>query len=199
MNTQFVSIDPTKCIGCSICEYVCAFEKDKSFNPLRSRIRIVRILSLCSIAMVCRFCENAPCVTACPRDALQQSTVTGIIRVNERKCDGCGWCIPPCPYGAVMVDPETNRVMMCDLCNGTPRCVDFCPTDALQLRTEDTITLSHALTQSIDQARNTVSAVKNHKWQKLFTEVNDKMRQVEQKLQLLYDEEHALHSKMHDS
>jgi hypothetical protein len=36
--------------------------------------------------------------------------------------------------------------------------------------------------------------VKNRKWQQLFAEVNDKMRQVEQKLQLLYDEEHALHS-----
>jgi NAD-dependent dihydropyrimidine dehydrogenase PreA subunit len=38
---KFVSVDPSKCIGCSVCEYVCALEKEWSFNPLRSRIRVV--------------------------------------------------------------------------------------------------------------------------------------------------------------
>ena len=67
---KFVSVDPEKCVGCQICEYACSFNKEKAFNPLKSRIRVVRVNQLANMAVTCRLCEDPACVAACPRDAL---------------------------------------------------------------------------------------------------------------------------------
>ena len=74
---KFVSVDPEKCVGCQICEYACSFTKEKAFNPLKSRIRVVRVNQLANMAVTCRLCEEPACVAACPRDALTQSKETG--------------------------------------------------------------------------------------------------------------------------
>ncbi len=86
---RFVLVDPSKCIGCSLCEFVCALEKEGDPNPLKSRIRVIHLNPMFNLAVTCRFCENAPCVRACPRDALKQSEKGGILLVDEDKCDGC--------------------------------------------------------------------------------------------------------------
>ncbi len=134
---KFVSADPDKCVGCTVCEYACSYEKEKAFNPLKSRIRVVRLDSLINMSLACRLCEDSPCVTACPRDALTQSEETGIIMVDEDKCNGCGWCIEACDYGAIMLHPERKVVFMCDLCDGDPKCVEWCPEEALDYVTVD--------------------------------------------------------------
>ncbi|MGB9854335.1 MAG: 4Fe-4S dicluster domain-containing protein [Candidatus Bathyarchaeales archaeon] len=137
-SRKFVAVDPSKCTGCSLCEYVCALEKNEVlWNPLRSRIRVIRLTPAFNIAMTCRFCEDAPCVRACPREALTQSEENGIILINEARCDGCGWCVQACPYGGIAVHPDKNSVLVCDLCNGEPKCVEFCPEEALELVTGD--------------------------------------------------------------
>lgn len=134
---KFVSADPDKCVGCCVCEYVCSFEKEKVFNPLKSRIRTVRLHPLINLAVTCRLCEDAPCVAACPRDALEQSEETGVILVDEEKCNGCGWCIEACDYGAITLHPEKRVVVVCDLCDGEPKCVEWCPEEALDFVTRD--------------------------------------------------------------
>ena len=136
---RFVSCDPEKCVGCGVCEYICSFEKEKAFNPLKSRIRVVRLDSLINMSVTCRLCEDAPCVAACPRDALTQSEETGIIIVDEDKCNGCGWCIEACDYGAVMLHPERKVVFICDTCDGEPKCVEWCPEKALEYITKDVL------------------------------------------------------------
>lgn len=80
---KFVSADPDKCVGCQVCEYVCSLTNDKVFNPLKSRIRVVRINQLINLAVTCRLCEDPPCVAACPRDALTQSEETGTVSVDK--------------------------------------------------------------------------------------------------------------------
>ncbi len=135
---KFVAADPDKCVGCQICEYVCAFEKDKVFNPLKSRIRVVRLYPA-NLSIACRLCEDAPCVKACPRKALEQSTETGVILIDEKKCDGCGWCIEACEFGAITLHPGKKVVVACDLCNGEPKCVKWCPEEALELTTTDAL------------------------------------------------------------
>jgi len=87
--------------------------------------------------VACRLCEDAPCVAACPRDALEQSQEKGIIIVDEEKCNGCGWCIEACDYGAIQLHPETRVVFTCDLCDGEPKCVEWCPEEALDFTTKD--------------------------------------------------------------
>jgi TPP-dependent indolepyruvate ferredoxin oxidoreductase alpha subunit len=135
--SQFVECDPDRCIGCNICEYVCSVEKEKTFNPTKSRIRAVRLNPLFNTAVACRTCKDAPCVAACPKDALKQ-TESGIVKVDEKKCDGCGWCIAPCEYGAITLHPESRKAMLCDACEGAPECVQWCPEGALSYKGKST-------------------------------------------------------------
>lgn len=138
---KFVSADPDKCVGCQVCEYICSLTKEKAFNPLKSRVRVVRIDQLVNLAVMCRLCENPPCVAACPRNALTQSEETGIISVDKDKCNGCGWCIEACDYGAIMLHPDAKIVYVCDLCKekGEPQCIKWCPEEALELVTSDVL------------------------------------------------------------
>jgi len=140
-DRKFVSADPDKCVGCQVCEYACSMSRDKVFNPLKSGIRVVRINQVVNMAVTCRLCENPACVAACPRDALTQSEETGLISVDKDKCNGCGWCIEACDYGAIMQHPDKKVVYVCDLCKekGEPQCIKWCPEEALELVTSDTL------------------------------------------------------------
>ncbi|UCC58964.1 MAG: 4Fe-4S binding protein [Candidatus Bathyarchaeum sp.] len=140
LNTvnQFVVCDPQKCTGCVVCEYACSAEKEKVFNPIKSRIRAIRLDAFSNLAMTCRVCEEAPCVAACPKDALSRSTETGVITVNEEQCNGCGWCINACEYGAITLHPNSRKAILCDTCNGEPVCVQWCPESALSFKGRST-------------------------------------------------------------
>jgi TPP-dependent indolepyruvate ferredoxin oxidoreductase alpha subunit len=133
MVNQFVNCDPERCVGCVVCEYACSWEKEKVFNPVKSRIRAIRLDQLSNAAIACKACKDAPCVAACPEKALSQSTETGVVTVDEDKCNGCGWCIEACEYGTITLHPNKQKVIVCDLCNGEPECVQFCPEGALSL------------------------------------------------------------------
>jgi len=134
---KLVASDPEKCVGCQVCEYICALVKDQAFNPLKSRIRVVNLTPPDNLAVTCRLCNPPPCVEACPRDAIKQSEETGIILVDDNKCDGCGWCIEACDYGAITLHPELKVVRICDLCDGKPKCVEWCPEEALSFANKD--------------------------------------------------------------
>ena len=137
---KYVVCDPTLCIGCQICEYVCSYTKTGEYNSYRSRIRTVRVDEVLITAIACRTCENAPCVIACPRDALKQDSVTGIIHIDNSRCDGCAWCIEACDFGAISINPLTKLAEICDQCETLeegPQCVKWCPKDALEYTTPD--------------------------------------------------------------
>ena len=135
---KFVSVDPGKCTGCGICEYACTLEKGEPvWNPIRSRIRVIRMTPLLNFALACRFCYDAPCVKACPEKALVQSEKTGVLLVKEKNCKGCDWCVQACPHGGITIHPETGKAVACDLCDGEPKCVEFCPEEALEVVSTD--------------------------------------------------------------
>ncbi len=133
MINQSIQCDSEKCVGCDICEYACSFEKEGIFNPLKSRIRAVRMNVTFNTAVTCKACLNAPCVAACPEEALSQSKQTGTVTVDEAKCKGCDWCIEACQYGALTLHPTTRKPLICDACGGDPKCVQTCPESALSL------------------------------------------------------------------
>ena len=81
---RYVDCDPDLCIGCQICEYVCSYTKTGEYNTYRSRIRTVRVDEVLITAIACRTCENAPCVIACPQNALAQDPDTGIIHIDNQ-------------------------------------------------------------------------------------------------------------------
>ncbi len=169
-NTRkFVAVDPSKCTGCGICEYACTQEKNEHWDPLKSRIRVIRLTPMLNTTMTCRFCKNAPCVKACSEKALTQTETTGLLTINERKCNGCDWCIQACPYGGITLDPDRRVVITCDLCNGEPKCIEFCPEEALELVSDDEAVERKwitALEKIPAQAEKITNAVKKKEWTK---------------------------------
>lgn len=134
---KLIIADTKKCTGCGVCELVCVASKDGVFNRRMSRIRVVSLEPLIDTALTCVFCEDPPCVNACPRDALRQDQETGVIITDEHKCSGCGWCIQACEFGALTLHPDKKTVVACDLCGGDPLCIKYCGPQALELITPD--------------------------------------------------------------
>ncbi|MEM0312971.1 MAG: 4Fe-4S dicluster domain-containing protein [Candidatus Bathyarchaeia archaeon] len=188
-DRKFIAVEPGKCTGCSLCEYVCALEKKEAvWNPLRSRIRVIRVTPAFNLAMACRFCEDAPCIKACPRDALTQSEENGVIKVNEVKCDGCGWCVQACPYGGIAVHPDKRSVLVCDLCDGKPQCIEFCPEEALGLVTSDEEAnrkLAMALGKLPAEIERLSNLAKGKAWDTLLVEAEGKAKRLSAKLEAL--------------
>jgi len=186
VSRKFVAVDPAKCTGCGLCEYVCTLEKNElPWNPLKSRIRVIRITPAFNFALTCRFCENAPCVRACPRKALTQ-TDEGFILVDEAKCDRCGWCIQACPYGGISLHPEKTSVLVCDLCNGEPKCVDFCPEEALELVAADEAAIKKwaaAMEKLPVEIEKLTNLVKRREWAILFAEAEERAKRFSKKLE----------------
>ncbi len=141
MPHQFIVCDPDLCVGCQTCEFACSSAKEGVYDPLRSRIRHVRIEPTVTLAVACRACEDAPCVTACPRRALTRDAATGMIRVDNERCDGCAWCIEACEFGAIAIDPYRKRAIICDRCldREVPECVALCPKEALSVATPEIV------------------------------------------------------------
>ena len=52
--------------------------------------------------------------------------------INEDLCIGCKSCIMACPFGIIGYDYEKGVSRKCDLCEGDPKCVLFCETNALR-------------------------------------------------------------------
>jgi formate dehydrogenase iron-sulfur subunit len=53
-------------------------------------------------------------------------------------CNGCGYCVPACPFGVVDRDHDDGRAAKCTLCYDRladglePACAKSCPTDSIQ-------------------------------------------------------------------
>lgn len=130
---KIIIIDPSKCTGCRTCEIVCSLSKEGVVNPVKARIQVVKdeFISL-NVPMVCQQCYDAPCASMCPAGALYQETASGRMEHDRDLCVGCKSCVAVCPFGAIGIDTEANRVFKCDECEGDPTCVRFCETGAIQ-------------------------------------------------------------------
>ena len=86
---------------------------------------------------VCKHCTHAGCLDVCPTGALFR-TEFGTVVVQDDICNGCGYCIPACPYGVIDQRKEDGRVWKCTLCYDRldagmePACAKACPTDSIQ-------------------------------------------------------------------
>jgi formate dehydrogenase iron-sulfur subunit len=85
---------------------------------------------------VCKHCTNAGCMDACPTGALIR-TEFGTVVLQPDVCNGCGYCIPSCPFGVVDRDHIDGRAAKCTLCYDRledglePACAKACPTDSI--------------------------------------------------------------------
>jgi len=86
---------------------------------------------------VCKHCTNAGCLDACPTGALIRTEHETVV-LQPDVCNGCGYCIPACPFGVVDRDHIDGRAGKCTLCYDRledglePACAKACPTDSIQ-------------------------------------------------------------------
>lgn len=138
MKPKRISIVPEKCAGCRTCELVCAMHHYKSNNPRKGAIRVALLFPEPGInsPSTCKQCDDAPCVAACPVEAMTQDDL-GVITISPEKCIRCLACVRACPWGAIYVHDEISTPILCDLCGYSndptviPECVKWCPKKAL--------------------------------------------------------------------
>jgi formate dehydrogenase iron-sulfur subunit len=86
---------------------------------------------------VCKHCTHAACLDVCPTGSLFR-TEYGTVVVQEDICNGCGYCVPACPYGVIELREDDGRAFKCTLCydrlqdGQTPACAQACPTESIQ-------------------------------------------------------------------
>ncbi len=86
---------------------------------------------------VCKHCANAPCLEACPTGALFKTEFDTVV-VQQDICNGCGYCVPSCPFGVVELGALDGKAHKCTLCYDRlkggfePACAKACPTDSIQ-------------------------------------------------------------------
>jgi formate dehydrogenase iron-sulfur subunit len=126
---------------------------------------------------VCKHCTHAGCLDVCPTGALFR-TEYGTVVVQQDICNGCGYCVPACPFGVIdrrerrqlptVAGPEASGIGMaqkCTLCydrlkgDEEPACAQACPTKSIQfgpldeLRSRATARLERLQAEDVADAR----------------------------------------------
>ena len=135
-SSKTLLVDPTKCTGCRSCEMACSLFHEGACSPVLSRMRIIKYEALGkSYPSVCSQCSKPKCLAACPQSAIKMNASTGVAAIDQALCTGCRSCLEACPH--VGFDPDKGAAFKCDLCDGSPQCVRFCPSGALVFSTID--------------------------------------------------------------
>ncbi len=125
-------VDESICTGCRCCELACSAGHENVFVPSRSRVRITSSREQHGSAItVCTQCPEEFCAQACSSRAITRDAPDGVVTIDYDLCTQCLSCIDACPYGAMLLDPQTDLPIKCDLCGGVPECVQFCRSKAL--------------------------------------------------------------------
>jgi formate dehydrogenase iron-sulfur subunit len=141
------SYDHTSALSANSWRHVAFVEQRK---PMRSDETNSEALRWLMSSDVCKHCTHAACLDVCPTGSLFR-TEFGTVVVQEDICNGCGYCVPACPFGVLdrrhlpRADPppvlgkkEDGRVWKCTLCydrlkgGHEPACAKACPTDSIQ-------------------------------------------------------------------
>ncbi|TLP57731.1 4Fe-4S dicluster domain-containing protein [Microbispora triticiradicis] len=147
--------DTTVCIGCKACEVACkewndvpddgfvfrATSYDNTGSLGASTWRHVAFVEQdgrwLMMSDVCKHCTHAACLDVCPTGALFR-TVFDTVVVQSDVCNGCGYCVPACPYGVIDRREDDGRAWKCTLCYDRlrggmePACAKACPTKSIQ-------------------------------------------------------------------
>jgi Fe-S-cluster-containing hydrogenase component 2 len=172
-----------------MCEYACTIEKGEGlWNPIHSRIRVVRMAPVFNFALSCRACDEAKCVKACPERAITQSLENGLLIIDQNKCKGCDWCVQACDHGGIAIHAETGKAIACNLCEGTPACKESCPEEALEIVESDEAAdkrFNDAIAKLQEQTEQLAATVKNKDWKPLLANAEKRSEKMTEKLEAL--------------
>ena len=128
------SYDNTTALGCNSWRHVAFIEQSKPVSMPDVQAGGVRWLMASD---VCKHCSNAACLEVCPTGALTR-TEFGTVVVQPDVCNGCGYCVPACPFGVLDKREDDGRAWKCTLCydrlkdDMEPACAKACPTKSIQ-------------------------------------------------------------------
>ena len=164
--TAFLT-DSTLCIGCKACEVACkewngvpddgfnwtGFSYDNTGAVGASTWRHVKFVEQPPIpgvggnagehsswvfsSDVCKHCERAGCLEACPTGSIVRTEFGGVF-IQPDICNGCGYCVCACPFGVVERNEKDGRALKCTFCYDRqkaglePACAKVCPTESIK-------------------------------------------------------------------
>lgn len=150
-----IFVNVSRCTGCKTCEIACAVEHSKSkdlYGALsesptpKARLQVEGSSSGLSVVVLCRHCEDAPCMHACITGAIYRDDRSAVITDTD-KCIGCWTCVMVCPFGVIGRHLQTQKAYRCDRCpdREVPACVESCPTKALSFEPSSELSRSKRL------------------------------------------------------
>ncbi len=118
---------------------------------------------------VCKHCEDAGCLEACPTGSIVRTEFGGVY-IQPDVCNGCGYCVVACPFGVVQRNPDDGRAFKCTFCydrqkvglaaglrQGLPDGVDQVR-DARRLQLDAEERLQELQSRGMDDANSTIRA-----------------------------------------
>jgi formate dehydrogenase iron-sulfur subunit len=155
--------DATLCIGCKACEVACkqwnqlpsdapfadytltGFSYDNTVDLGATTWRHVAFVERSEpsgvawlmLSDVCKHCVHAGCLDACPTGAIMRTEFDTVV-IQDDICNGCGYCVPACPFGVPQIDHADGGSHKCTLCYDrllgglTPACAKACPTESIR-------------------------------------------------------------------
>jgi len=130
MANYGMAFDYKLCINCRACEVACKEENGIELGASKHRLWIKEEGKPTGdfwnldrsqshfVQMQCQQCQDAPCLKACPNEAIYRDK-NGIVRIYEEKCDLSLNCVKACPYDARFVDTRKNITDKCIFCADT--------------------------------------------------------------------------------
>jgi len=149
MTTRWMLFDQQRCFGCNACVVACQQE-----YGLPAQIRFNKVdvtvsgtfpnTAITFRPLLCNQCDNAPCMTICPVNAITRDAASGVVLTDRVRCVGCRLCTTAtgCPYGMRAMD-GAGKAVKCNFCldrmtasptpESNPYCVKTCPSGAREM------------------------------------------------------------------
>ena len=118
-------IDLDICSECDECGMLCSYTQHPGNNGITS------LREFAHFAVICRRCDDAPCVASCPWEALEKQE-SGALKRYMMRCTSCKSCSGACPFGVIYPETIPFIIARCDFCLGRlregdrPICLESC-------------------------------------------------------------------------